>query len=282
MLLFNTVSGQANCPNRENYQPCVCSRNLLNGNIILTCDSIPLTQVQDIFQRTKPFDWDQINLILPKEENSIPDNILVNHRATSVDLQCASPELTIITVNPNAFQSSSSFLASVEIALCDLSQLDWSFLTGFQGFRQIQLTNSTGVDRIAWETLPLDTLDSLWVRGTQGVNEWTNLPNLNGLVSLILNNVQLVDATADRFVSWAFDSFSSTLKGMLLEFNQLTRIPTLVASFPNLNTFSVLQSDVTVVNEGALTLGAPSVVLVDLSGNSIERIQPDAFKGIYL
>ena len=67
------------CPNEEDYSPCTCSSS--SSDIIITCDSIPLDQIQDVFKRTSPVDVYQLKLTVNSLDTSgIPFEFLVNKR----------------------------------------------------------------------------------------------------------------------------------------------------------------------------------------------------------
>jgi len=67
------------CPNGEDYSPCTCSSS--SGDIVITCDSIPLDQIQDVFKRTSPVDVYQLKLTVNSLDTSgIPSEFLVNKR----------------------------------------------------------------------------------------------------------------------------------------------------------------------------------------------------------
>ena len=276
--------GKGSC--LEDYSPCSCNDRPSYGLEII-CDSIDAQVVRDVLGRTNTNDLFTLQLTVPPPSSdnivTIPADLLNGKRAGNIVLTCPVSSW-ILSIDADAFRSSSDFTFFFFTAGCDLNQLDFaSFLNNFNSLTTIFISQSANVQGI--QNLPaLPSLNQLAVTFTNGLEKIADFSRLGkvALKRLLLNGNQLGDLTVDKILNSLASSPSSamTLQTLWLTGNLLTRIPSsLLSSFTQLieldlsnNTFSILAS-------GSFIFRTP-VDYLYLESDSINSIEPGAFQGI--
>lgn len=101
------------------------------------------------------------------------------------------------------------------------------------------------------------------------------------LEELYLNDAVLDDErTKEMFEKILSCPVSEVLRSVTLLNNRLTRIPDEISSLPNLEELYLDNNNITSIQN--LTLKAPKVTTISLSGNKLQRIEAGAFQGKWL
>ena len=119
------------CPNREDYSPCVCDHPRW-----IKCHNISLATMSTVFdetiQKRISNELEQVRLVIPKNDLTIPANLLHNYRVMNwILLQCEGITEQRLTININAFRSSRNFTRSIAINNCNVTGLNFHFLQDF-------------------------------------------------------------------------------------------------------------------------------------------------------
>ena len=166
------------CPNEEDYSPCICSSS--SGDIVITCDEIPLNQVQIMFNQTSPADIYQLKLTVNSLDISgIPYSFLVNKRYSKCDdmelpifknnftqlsgyrferinIYCpTSNDQFLLKVDQDAFRSSQNYTKWFQIHYCEMQRFDFTFMTGFDQLTSFSLRTSSNIHLGSWASFPL-------------------------------------------------------------------------------------------------------------------------------
>ncbi len=163
----------------EDYSPCTCeSRTQGETYLTVDCNDVPsFAAVQSVFRRTTAQQIKYFYLTIPFSEvnNSIPADLLSGKAAQSIQLGCSSTE-TKLTVNSNAFNFSQDYAGRFSFSDCDLSQLNYSFLTNFNVLTQLHYFSSINIPS-QWPSLPsLPSLVSLSITSSNDFEGFQNLP----------------------------------------------------------------------------------------------------------
>lgn len=269
----------------EDYSPCNCNDNPSYG-LEITCESIDVSTIRDIFSRTTTNDLFSFQLTVPPPATgnviSIPANLLNDKRAGNILLTCPSPDWQL-TIDADAFRPSSDLTFFFFTAGCDLNQLDFaSFLNGFVSLTTIFISQSSNVQGIQYvPALPsLNQLVITYTTGLEKITDFSRLGNVQ-LRRLLLNGNQLNDQITDNILNAVASSPSAAgaLEMVWLASNQLTRIPTQLASFPQLVQLDLSNNSFPTIASGSISFDA-AVDYVYLESNNINSIEAGAFQGI--
>ena len=292
LLLLLAVGSalSSDCPNSQDYSPCNCH---LGGSI--TCDKIPFEEVQQVFRTTTSADFDTFELTpLASEATTIPADLLVNHRVTDkIQLDCPF-QLTggrfKLKVDPNAFSSSRKTALKVFIGYrtgnCDASELDFTFLNGFDQLTELSISDSTNIEQAKWANFPsLPNLSSLTISFCTGLDNWSVFPTLaTGLSRFNLPINGLHDDTTSRILDWILISSSASLKTLSLDNNALTSVPKQIPQFVTLTElhlgFQQNPPGLLRIPSGSLIFGSEPVDYLFLDVTGVRTIEPNAFQGI--
>ena len=286
--IVDQAVSQINCPNREDYSPCTCEFTDESQEYSITCSDVPLVDIVGVFNRTTPADLNSFDLYMSQESSQdIPANLLNNHRVNSViDLHCQSKNRNnLLRVDPDAFRSSKNVTKSFALNFCDISQLEFNFLNGFDTLSTLNLFTVANIHLADWaQSFPtLPSLNNLVIYNSTGMNDWTTFPRLSlGLVNLFLSANQLSDDSMDRILNWTLEySSSNTLMSLFVRKNNLTRIPAQIPNFKSLMYLDMADqvSGIPSILSGSLNLASLLVLTLDLDGNNISKVEPDAFNG---
>ena len=279
----SVAQGNNICPGSENYSPCSCYRSNPNAIPLVSCYGIPLDEVYSVFRRTSTAYLEKFVLeLLPSDSTEIiPADLLNNHWTGRIEISCKNGSLR---ADPQAFRSSKNTTENISINNCDLTGLDFGFLSGFD---QLSLTYFSGLSNIGaanWNSFPsLPNLNELTIYKSAGLNEWTGFPRLTrGLDRLYIQECDIQDAAMDRVLNWIAQSSADTLHTLEIEVNYLTTVPLVlrVPSFPKLTNLYLgkQKTAIPVIPIDSLHGFSPYFKL-QVADTGINKIDEGAFQG---
>jgi len=295
MMTVRTASAQADCPNEEDYSPCTCSWSTGTGgvqNYQVKCYGIDLAEVESVFGRTTTTDLDQFILYLSPIDptKTIPADLINNHRTRIIRIYCRPVGSPFIIVDSQAFRSSQNLMTNMYLSNCDMSQLNFDFLSGFDKVLQIDFRSMLNVDQANWTSFPqLPSLSGLTIVQSTGFNKWSAFPQLaRGLADLIFSINDIQDDAMNRILNWTSQYSANTLRLFLIEGNELSQIPKQLQaphSFPNLQllTLNDQKTGIPLITTGSLSCPSSySNNLLEASNNRITTIDAGAFQGYFI
>lgn len=230
---------------------------------------------------------DQFNLVLKNrnESGSIPADLMGGkHFASSLYLACADLNQQL-QMDPSALNSSRATMAQLSIANCDLTRLEFEFLSGFSRLTHLTIDSSRNIHLSGFGTSfppQLPRLSSIRIFRTSGLMELMPLPQLSeGLdsFSLVDQQGEVEDSTASRILDWLLYNSTDRLSRLTLSGGRLTHIPEQIPLFEKLSRLDLSDNVMPLeIPSKSLTFKAP-VLEINLSGSRIENIGPGPFKG---
>ena len=175
--------------------------------------------------------------------------MLSGKRSEFVTLLCPVSDYQL-KVDPAAFSSSSSYTDQFFISGCDLSQTDFTFLTGFSKrtfltlVRSITLQNLQGIP-------PLPSLKTVVIGSCTGFQQWSNSVTAPSFQSLSLSNNQFDDLAEDRVLR-SFSTSSNSITVISLTNNKLTTIPNQLRIFTRLSYLSLEDNNIPIVANNSI------------------------------
>ena len=270
--------GQSNAINRltctESYAPCSCNLDD-SGNLNIVCNQVPIGDVQSVLNRTVATDIYRFSLTPTPNTATIPSDLLSGKRSEFVTLLCPVSNYQL-KVDPAAFSSSSSYTDQFFISGCDLSQTDFTFLTGFSKRTFLTLVRSTlqNLQGIP----PLPSLKTVVIGSCTGFQQWFNSVTAPSLQSLSLSNNQFDDLAADRVLR-SFSTSSNSITVISLTNNKLTTIPNQLHIFTRLRYLSLEDNNIPIVANNSIVLSAAAVEALYLTNIQLSTIEPGALQG---
>jgi hypothetical protein len=164
---------------QEDYYPCTCETYPFDliPSLYVNCKDVPsFESVQAAFRRTSAPQVKEFILTIPifETNKTIPADLLSGKAAQEITLNCPSTE-TQLTVDPAAFNSSEDYTNFIKFSTCDLSQLDYKFLTNFNVLKEMYYVSSINVSR--WPNLPnLPSLRKLSINSSPDFKDFKSLP----------------------------------------------------------------------------------------------------------
>jgi len=213
----------------------------------VTCDDVPIEEVQEIFRRTIIPILHIFSLEIRSETNLlIPENLLDTKRASEVEIMhpidyYTHPSYYNVTtlqspsmqVDLNAFQSTKSYTKAFKIQSVNCSRQDLRFLSGFNQLTNLTLFGMYDI-HVCAETFPvLPRLTSLHLQQLYDTLEF--FPSLTtGLKVAVFSGNEdypdksLHDENIDQTMVWLLQSSSQTLEELTIrQMPRLTRVPML-------------------------------------------------------
>ena len=185
-------------------------------------------EIYNVFKNTISADFKSIvfSALYANKNFHYKENFLFDHRVLEMTLQCNIWEKKELTIHPEAFASSRNLMEEFGISYCDLSQLKFRFLVGFNRLSKFYIMDSVNVHMLNFPSLPNLTELVITLCPT-ALSNWTNFPNLtNGLTFLNVQDNGLNNQMLDRVLEWILNGPSrNTLSYIDLSGNTLTRIP---------------------------------------------------------
>ena len=282
------VGSQTACPNNEDYFPCTCYRSSSSNSLHMpqvVCINVTFAQVSNIFKQKTSTVLESFSLELnPADANTIvPTNLLNNHQAQNLHITCSNQN-DYLMVDSQAFRSTQNTTKMVYFSVCDMSRLDFRFLTGFAELGSIKFWKMSKVGLANWATIPpLPNLDSFYITSSTGLNEWTTFPSKfithQGLNTLSLYANEIEDETMDRILNWTLQHSANTLENLDISGNNVKKVPRQIPSFYKLKSI-----DLNGQRTGIPTFPRDSFLGIhsyhlDASSNEIVKIEDGAFQG---
>ena len=261
----------------EDFSPCTCQQD--EANIIdVECDQVSFEEIKAAFQSTTTNKLIRFSLTISQEETpNIPANLLGTNQADQISISCPSRSDSRLLIDENAFVFSSPVATIVQIENCQIDELNFLFLAGFQSLYELAITYSTFP--ITLDSLPLlPSLHILTISGCTDFQDWIAPSDISSLRELQLND-DLLGETNLEIILNHFLMFNIDLRGLSLNNNSLTRVPEIAFSFENLHRFSLNGNTIQVLLSGSLIFTAPAVVYLGLENLSLDTIEIDAIQG---
>lgn len=275
-----SIEQRATCP--EDYSPCSCEQNT-SGDLAVTCDQIPISEIQDLFSRLVAHDLASFRLTIATTETStIPADFLGSSRTRQLDIFCAGTSYNLV-INDDAFLSSISVAKVLTINSCDLQQQpNFGFLSGFQVLANLGIFNSKNFNSL--QGIPSQSqLYYISILNSRGFDNLADGPKiaLPGLRLLYLYGNQLDDVAAAKILKTLAESSRESLVELRLYDNKLTRIPVLIPSLTKLDLLMMERNAISSISTRSLGLLGPMSYL-QLGDNAITTIEPSAFGSIII
>lgn len=285
-ILTGPVKAQTNCPNGENYAPCVCY--YANREYEVGCDQVLMEDVLSVFKRTTPSNMTTLTIYTSANDASIdaiitiPKDLLNEHQVHS-EIRIYNPNSSyLLQIDQEAFRSSRNFTTECYLGDSDLSRLDFKFLTGFDELSILTVGYASNAHLANWTSLPqLPNLKTLTIYDSTGLNDWTTFPPfIRDLENLKLFSNKIQSVAMDRILSWAVSHSASTLQSLLIDGNDLTSIPRQIPEFTSMIKLYMdgQKTGIPLIPSGSIKLSVPDSY-VYLSANKIAIIEPGAFQG---
>ena len=267
----------------QDYSLCSCS--LYSNNKFITCYSISVETVRDVFLLVNDPEIDSLSLsdlLADDAKNivSLPPDFLSNTRVTGeINIDGSYSNWVI---DPLAFRLSQNSLAKLTVYNCNFGlQKDFNFLNGFNKLEEldfVRIFNFTAFQYLP----PLPSLQKLQVVICPEINQIAfpdfspaRLKNLEFLYN------ELSDQTADKIVAnLAVSTSADSLNALDLHSNSLTRIPSQVGSaFPKLKSVDLRNNNILHIPSASFTFASPYLVRLYLHLNRMKTIESGAFQG---
>ena len=289
-MIIGFVVGQ--CPT-DTLTPCTCSSSSSDTSLVnaVICNRVSLTQVKSVFTNNiKTYYIPSLVLTPSPSDSIIIANVTANHTIGSLTINCPN-RITPLQVDPSAFINTKLATSSLSVQNCNLSSLNWTFLTGFSNLSSLSI--STGSDlHQTFYTLPTSTLtmlSSMGLYSIMGMNNFYNTsskfkwpaPVPNGLNSVEIEyNYDLSDNGLEHFFTrFLTPSAEDTLTYLTIAANNMTFLPVDIQKFNQLQTAQFFENlQPWSLPKGSFNFQQPANVLY-LDDTSINSIASGAFSG---
>jgi hypothetical protein len=259
----------------EDFSPCTCEKE--GGNVIrVECIDASFDEIQSAFSSTSTNKLIRLYVTIPAEETpNVPDNLLGINQAEEIYLTCSSD--SHLLVSENAFVYSSPVATAVQIENCQINELNFLFLAGFQSLTDLSITRSTFP--VTFDTLPLlPSLHTLTISGCTDFQNWIAPNDISSVRKLRLDDDLLGEANLETILNYFLMS-NIDIEGLFLDNNSLTGVPNIAFSFENLNSLSISGNTIPVLPSGSLIFNVPEVLYLGLENLSLDTIENDALQG---
>ena len=242
---------------------------------------VPLSNVSLIFNNNRTDNFLDGLLALypqPEDQGLVPADLLGSWRVTQISVTCPARDYKL-DVDRHAFRSSSNNMISFALINCDSILLDWSFLEGFHQLSDLRVMSSS---HVLIKTLPaLPGLLSLTIQDSSLNISEEFLPWMISYLRefSLYNTSNSNDQVMDKWMDWLVNSSSSTLDLLWIPANNLTRIPSQVGLFSELNVLVLGDNLLPPLTNGSLSFSVP-VNYVSFNNSQIGVVEPGAFQGI--
>ena len=230
-----------------------------------------------------------LELIILDSDKLIPAELLAKCKVSNeIVITGANKKYHQISIDPEAFKSSQNLTCIFVLKSFDLTGVKFSFLSGFQHLKELAFLHISNIHSANWTTLPtLPSLKYLYIKYSTGLEHWITFPNLKyGLLGLLLVGNNMTDIEMFRTLEWAMESSANTLEILNIQSNAITRVPTQISSFKNLQSIYLDQNPFPpTIRSGSLDLVFSSLFSLKwfyLTSVGIENIESEVFQGIHL
>ena len=278
----------ARCPNFEDYTPCTC--DYLPGfyeRRIYCTKVLESDDIRSLFEKRTPAVIQDLEMNFYRLNDSdvlLPEDFLGNHTFTNIMVLKAqeSPYAYLgyrLIAHDNAFNlATKKSLKRLELIGFDMNGTDLRFLNGFHRLETFMANHITNIGLAKWETL--------LIPAAENGNEFANWFGFN-LGNLYLNFDGMNDSTTKYILQVFLNISTNSLELLEISDNILTRIPEEIKWFKRIASISLMGGSSPTDLIGVITAGSlnfshrtlHSQLWIDLSFNSISRIDPDAFEG---
>lgn len=274
--IIPTPSPNSNCPNQEDYSPCVCT-NFTGPKFDVSCDGVTLEEIMKVFIRNTPTEFNVFTVVT--NETTIPNNLMHSSWTYEVALNCMNGELDLI--EPGAFNSSRNFMVKLDMINCSIGRVDFVFLTSFQVLGALVFRNCSGLFT-SWLSLPpLSSLTSLTLVGLTQSKENISLPNnTNHIASFTMINSDLNESSTNALMDLLASSFKKTMHYVTLSGNKIHAIPPQLNLFQELRQLKVYNNPLRVLEPYALVVTS-SFFQANLENCELEVVQPRFISGTF-
>jgi len=291
---------RSQCP-KDDFSPCTCNPNPSEAPTKrayeVICNGVLYAEIRNAgFVKNSTDKANPIYslLLIPSYDDvtTIPADLVGTRQLTTFTLKCITHEgEDYMSVNVNALRSSKTSLKGVTIRNCDMRNLAWNFLTGFNQMDTLSFTFSSNF-QIKFSTLPpLPALSTLLLTGVD-INYRNGTPTFPRLsrgleyVFLDFDNVMFADAICVTFIRWLVSNSNNTLKYLGFErlgISSTARniVTPLFSSFSKLTYLGMYNTLVPVTIPAGMRFTS-KVDAIDLDNSNIVQINPGAFNGIIL
>lgn len=202
-----------------------------------------------------------------------------------------------MVIDPAAFSQTKLKTDTLNIRNCNLNKLNWAFLTGFSNLKTLYIDSSNNFP-VTFYTFPSVSLTGLGYLALKSLTEMDKYavanikyPPLlkNGLKTIVIEGIVypkvLADASIQNFLAnWITPSSGKTLAVLILNSNSLTKIPSEVAKYVNLNDvyFRYNAAQSWVIQKNAFNFAKNTSRYqrtLNMNYSGIKSIQPGAFQG---
>jgi hypothetical protein len=256
---------------------CVCSTDPATGFQNVDCIAVPFLEIRNTFAANTGFGDVNRFRVLPKVGDSvIPSNLLDTYRARIFNLtSCGS---NVMTIDPNAFKSSSTTTLEFHIIDCNIGSLTWSFFNGFTSLNLLQLKGAANIQSLRF--LPsLPSVKRLSITNCKGIGS-LSFPgsSLTGLQNLVITeNVELTDEKLESILTTL--TTANGLEILSLKNNPfIFRIPDTLANLSALNWLDLSFCNIDSIYSDSLSFSAPAVKILDLTKMYLFNISDNSFE----
>ncbi len=262
---------------------------------IINCELVSIEDIQNFFSRSTANTLEKVGLIIQPSDNFLPEDLISNNvrvadlifgysQASWIDGESGPTKLK---VHPDAFRSSKNYTQKIDLNDFDCSELNLSFLSGFDQLKNLTFSNVLNMQHCLPSLPPIPNLILLDFQRCSGLGEVTSFPKLtNGLILFGFSPIPMDessnDQTISRILDWILLSSSSTLQFLKHEDNKyLTRVPDQIPSFIALKSLILRRNNISIIKTGSLAFPSP-LTWLNLYGNGIETIEQGALQGMLL
>ena len=215
--------------------------------------------------------------------DNIPANIFGDSIATHYFYIEGDRNLPKLTVDPNAFRSSTFLVRDVEFRLLDVGQVDFGFLSiSGAGIYNLEFYSVSNLHQSLSTLPPIPALKYLRIEDSSGLNQpWQNgdvFFQSNGLEEFYAEGCGLDDVGMAQLLDWMIPNAAETMVYINIGFNRINSIPRQLRSFRNLETIKI--------NGNRVDLIVPSNSFdgnfnkdIDLDASKVIYVEPGAFQG---
>lgn len=288
--IIGSVIGQ--CPT-DTLTPCTCSSNSSVTALpnIVNCNRVSLSQVKSVFTTNVKTYYIPSLILTPSSSDSIIiANVTANHAIGSLTINCPN-RITPLQVDPSAFTNTKLATSSLTVQNCNLSSLNWAFLTDFSNLSSLSISSASDLHQTFY-TLPTSTLtilSSFNLFSVMGMNNFYNTsrkfrwpaPAPYGFDSVrIWYCYDLGDDAIDYFFTrFITPSSEDTLLNLGLAGNNITYIPKDVQRYNQLRSSEFFENlQPWSIQTNAFQFQQP-VNYLSIDDNQITYIAPGAFSG---
>lgn len=273
------------CPDEAEYSPCTCS--LSPEGKFIGCFNVLAEDVRGVFgnPNTSSIDlYHRVRINLNVSDETIPEDLLNSRTASHLEIHCPDRNPYRLQVDPKAFSPSYDVLTTLEIANCDLTKTDFSFLSGFFRLDKLTFTSCSNLHVMFPSTLPsLGSLTDLAIHRSYDLRELTTFPTLSkGLKAFRLyGNAEtsaLNDPAVGRILDWVLESSAGSLETLQLNYNVLTEVPAQISRFKALHSLYIQNNFISLVPSCSVLFTAP-VRSFAFHSSKLQHLKPNAFQG---